>query len=738
MDFRVQGMDCSEEVSLLRRELSKVVGVYELHFEIIQARMTVEFDPGRTSVAAIQAAAAGVGLVCGPWEAGAQPDRIQRRVRVRRWLTALSLTFVAAGVALQASIHGGSLLSLLAHQSHSHDPNPGVVALFVLAIGTGFAPFVPRALMALRWARPDMNLLIGISITGACFLGEWMEGASLAFLFALAAEIESWSASRARQAVSGLFSASPEEATVLHGDHEHRVAASRVAAGDRVAVRPGERIPCDGEVAAGSSYVDQSLITGESVPVPKKAGSRVYAGTLNAGGYLEVVATGAAADTTVSRILRMVTESSQRRTKAEMFIERFVRWYTPAVFAVAFLVIGVPPLFFGGEWGHWFYQGMVVLLISCPCALVISTPVTMVSALASAARHGVLVKGGAFLEEAARLKAIVFDKTGVLTAGQPNVEAFLSIGGGDPDVALAKLAALESRSEHPLGRAILKFASERGIQAEAPAGFEALPGRGVQATLPDAVHWAGGMSMIEGHGAHLGKHSGEIAEWESNGFTVVVCGHDSVALAAVALSDRVRPEAQSALKRLRQAGIRRLAMFTGDSAAAAKAAAGLLPVDDVRAGLLPEDKAEAMRKYRREYGSVAMVGDGFNDAPAMAEASVAIALGPGATDLAMETADVVLMAADLNRLPFLVLHARRAARVIRQNVGVALGLKLAFLVAAAMGSATLWMAVAADMGGTLLVTLNGLRLLRAREDESSLTTPMPGCTAGDGLKPFAG
>jgi Cd2+/Zn2+-exporting ATPase len=711
MDFRIQGMDCAEEVSLLRRELSKVVGVYELHFEIIQARMTVEFDPGRTSVAAIQAAAARVGLGCEAWDAGAQPDRVQRRVIVRRWLTAASLIFVVAGAVLQATGHGGGFMSVLAHQSHSHDPNPGVVALFALAIAAGFAPFVQRAFISLRSVRPDMNLLVGISITGACIVGEWMEAASLAFLFALAAEIESWSASRARQAVSGLFSASPQEASVLHGDHEHRVPASRVVAGDRVAVRPGERIPCDGEVAAGESYVDQSLITGESVPVPKKVGSRVYAGTLNSGGYLEVVATGAASDTTVSRILRMVTESSQRRTKAELFIEKFVRWYTPAVFGAAFLVIGVPPLFFGQAWGHWFYQGMVVLLISCPCALVISTPVTMVSALASAARRGVLVKGGAYLEEVARLKAIVFDKTGVLTAGQPSVEAFIPIGGGDPDLALARLASLEARSEHPLGRAILKYAGERGIQAQPTAGFEALPGRGVQAALTDAVHWAGGMNMIESHGVNLDGHGSEIEEFEARGCTVVVCGHDNVALAAVALSDRVRPEARLALQRLRKLGIRRLSMFTGDSAAAAAA---------VRAGLLPEGKAEAMRDCRREYGSVAMVGDGFNDAPAMAEASVAIALGPGATDLAMESADVVLMAADLNRLPFLVLHARRAARVIRQNVSVALGLKLAFLAAAAMGSATLWMAIVADMGATLLVTLNGLRLLRTREELTSL------------------
>jgi Cd2+/Zn2+-exporting ATPase len=612
---------------------------------------------------------------------------------------------------LQKLLIGGDLLELLAHHGHRHETPIAVVVLFVLSILTGFAPFARKAWASLRAARPDMNLLVGISIAGACVLGEWVEGASLAFLFALAAEIEGWSASRARQAVSGLFTASPDEASVVHGDHEHRVPVSRLKVGDRVVVRPGERIPCDGEVVAGASFVDQSLITGESVPVPKKQGSAVYAGTLNTGGSLDIIATRAASDTTVSRILRMVTESSQRRTKAELFIERFVRWYTPAVFAVAFLVIGIPPLLLGGEWGHWFYQGMVVLLISCPCALVISTPVTMVSALASAARNGVLVKGGAYLEEVARLKAIAFDKTGVLTLGEPGVERFFALGGADPDAALARLAALEARSEHPLGRAILKFAAGRGISVEAPERFEALPGRGVQAAVADVVDWAGGMNMIESRGIRLGAHSTELDELEAAGCTIVVCGHDSVAMAAVALTDRVRPEAAEALNWLHREGIRPLALLTGDSPAAARAAVRSLPFDDVRSGLLPEDKAAAVAEFKK-LGPVAMIGDGFNDAPAMAEASVAIAMGPNSTDLAVESADVVLMTADLMRIPFLINHARRAARVIRENVALALGLKLIFLAAAATGTATLWMAIAADMGATLLVTLNGLRLLR--------------------------
>lgn len=715
IDFRVHGMDCSEEVSLLRRELSKVKGLYELHFEIIQARMTVEFDPELTSVSAIQAIVARAGLRCEPWDSESGAAGAVPKFNYRRWLTAASFLFLAAGAAVSAVFHGAGFLHLLAHHNHDHKLHADVVALFALAIAAGFAPFAKKAWASLRAFRPDMNLLVGISICGACLLGEWMEGATLAFLFALAAEIESWSASRARQAVSGLFSASPKEAAVLHGDHEHRIPASDVKSGDRVAVRPGERIPCDGEVTRGESYVDQSLITGESVPVPKQPGSVVFAGTLNSGGYLEVRATRAASDTTVSRILRMVTESTLRRTRAELFIEKFVRIYTPAVFALALMVIGIPPLLLGGDWGHWFYQGMVVLLISCPCALVISTPVTVVSALASAARHGVLIKGGAYLEEAARLKTMVFDKTGVLTAGQPSVVAFMAVDGADPDTALARLAALESRSEHPLGRAILAYAGERGIAPAAAEGFEALPGRGVTAAVEDRLHWAGSVRMMETLGLQAASYRDKIDALEANGCTVVLCGHETEALAAVALSDEVRPEAAHALNALRKAGLKRLAVLTGDSEAAARFATAGLPLDDIRTCLLPEDKAEAIRAYKRLHGPVAMVGDGFNDAPAMAEANVAIAIGPNATDLAVESADIVLMTADLNRLPFLITHARRAARVIRENVAIALGLKLAFLAAAALGSATLWMAIAADMGATLLVTLNALRLLRVKK-----------------------
>ncbi|MBE0656304.1 MAG: cation-translocating P-type ATPase [Bryobacteraceae bacterium] len=713
--FRVHGMDCSEEISLLRRELSKVKGLYELHFEIIQARMTVEFDPGLTSVSAIQSVVAGAGLSCEPWDSESAAAGAGPKLNYRRWLTAASFLFLAAGAAVNAIFHGAGLLHLLAHQSHDHELHADVVALFALAIAAGFAPFAKKAWASLRAFRPDMNLLVAISIFGACLLGEWMEGATLAFLFALAAEIESWSASRARQAVSGLFSASPKEASVLHGDHEHRIPASKVKSGDRVAVRPGERIPCDGEVTRGESYVDQSLITGESVPVPKLPGSLVYAGTLNSGGYLEVRATRAASDTTVSRILRMVTESTQRRTRAELFIERFVRIYTPAVFGLAFLVIGVPPLLLGGDWSHWFYQGMVVLLISCPCALVISTPVTMVSALASAARHGVLIKGGAYLEEAARLKVMVFDKTGVLTAGQPSVVEFMAVDGDDPDTALARLASLESRSEHPLGRAILAYANQRGIVPVAAGAFEALPGRGVTASVDDRLYWAGGVRMMETLGLQSASYRDKIEALEADGCTVILCGHEQEAFAAVALSDAVRPEARNALESLHRMGVKHLAVLTGDGDAAARSATAGLPLDDIQTRLLPEEKAAAIRVYQRLHGPVAMVGDGFNDAPAMAEANVAIAMGQSATDLAVESADIVLMTADLNRLPFLIVHARRAARVIRENVAIALGLKVVFLAAAALGSATLWMAIAADMGATLLVTLNGLRLLSAKK-----------------------
>lgn len=718
-------MDCAEEVSLLRRSLSQVAGIRELHFDVFQARMQVDYDPGMVDEKRIAQAVAATGMRAMPWaeEGVAEDSEWDRHRRTLTWISGFTLL---AGMLWQGLESGRLVETLLAHQ-HSHDGGghhhhavpAGVMVLYAAAIIAGAIHALPKAWASLRAVRPDMNLLVVLSLLGASFLGEWTEAATLSFLFSLAVWLESWSMTRARDAIARLMQVAPPVAQVVHGEgegeHEHQTPVDRVAPGARIRVKPGDRIPCDGEVMRGESMVDQALITGESVAVAKGPGDEVFAGTINESGMLEIRVTRAAADTTLARMVRMVEESQARRAPSERFVEKFTRYYTPAVFLLAFSVMVLPPLFAGGAWAAWFYQGMVVLLISCPCALVISTPVSVVAALTSAARHGVLVKGGAFLEEAARVRAIAFDKTGILTGGRPEVREMVEVNGKPGREVLARLMGLEQASEHPVAKAILRYGAEQGLSGGAMETFRVLSGRGAEASTAEGVFWAGGMRMvtertrshetIEAHARRMG----------SAGETVVVCGLDEEPWAVLSLGDPVRGEAAEVIAELKSIGVEHMVMLTGDHEETARAVASQTGVADVRAGLLPEEKARAVAELLRQHGHVAMVGDGVNDALALSRASLGITLGRQGTDIARESADVVFMANDLSRLPFLLRHSRRTLNVIKQNIGLALALKAGFLVAAMAGVATLWMAVLADMGATFLVTFNGLRLLHAGE-----------------------
>jgi Cd2+/Zn2+-exporting ATPase len=429
---------------------------------------------------------------------------------------------------------------------------------------------------------------------------------------------------------------------------------------------------------------------------------------------LDVRTTRTAGETTLARIVRMVEHAQQRRAPSEQFVERFARIYTPAMLLLALAVATVPPLAGYGLWSAWFYQAMVILLISCPCALVISTPVSVVAALASAARNGVLVKGGAYLEEAARLRAIAFDKTGVLTGGHPEVRRLMPVNGHSERLILERLAALESASSHPVARAVVKYAQERGIHAPAAVSFQALQGRGAEAEIGGVSFWAGSLRMAEEKGLASPALRALAEAPQRAGETVMICGAGGEPWAVVGLHDPPRAEAREALARLRRLGVEHISMLTGDNPAAAARAAAELGIADYQAGLLPEDKARAVAALRQRHRHAAMVGDGVNDARAMSESTLGIALGAEKVDAVLETADVLFLNGGLSRLPFLLQHARRTVAVIRQNVALALGLKAVFLALALAGSATLWMAVAADMGATILVIFNGLRLLRAR------------------------
>jgi Zn2+/Cd2+-exporting ATPase len=479
-----------------------------------------------------------------------------------------------------------------------------------------------------------------------------------------------------------------------------------------VLVRPGDKVPLDGRVTTGESHVNQAPVTGESLPVHKGPGDEVFAGTINGRGAIDVEVTRLRGDSTIARIIHLVERAQSQRAPSQTFVDRFARVYTPSVLAIAVIVALLPPLLFDGDWSTWFYRSLVLLVISCPCALVISTPVSIVSALAAAARKGVLIKGGARLEELARVRCVAFDKTGTLTRGQLHVSEVIGFDGVPRTDVLTIAAALESRSEHPIGQAIVKRAIAEGLAVGSATGFQALPGSGAEAIVGGVPVLAGNARLLRERGIETSRVDEAIAKIAGDTRSAVFVVRDGVLIGAIAVGDQAREVARESLDLLRGQGIESIAMLTGDHVAPATALGRALGVDDIRADLLPGDKAAAVRELRDKYGTLAMVGDGVNDAPALATADVGIAMGAAGSAAALETADVALMADELPKISYAVRLSKATARNIRVNIGFSLALKAAFLVMAIAGAATLWMAVAADMGASLLVIANALRLLR--------------------------
>ncbi len=713
VDYRIEGLDCADEVAALKRAVGPLVGGAErLGFDVLSAKMTV---PAGSDSAQVIAAVASTGMKATEWRTGGSEAPATAR-RAKAWLTAASGLFTAAGFALHAFASGGALAALdlgqlegvAAHQV------PWVAKLAYLAAIVAGGWFVaPKAWLALRHLRPDMNLLMTIAVLGAIAIGEWFEGATVAFLFMLSLALEAWSVGRARRAVEALMELSPPLVRQIGADGvEREVEAASLMPGARFRVRPGERIALDGRVIAGGSEVDQSPITGESVPVAKAAGDELFAGTINGRGALEVESTKSAGATTLARILRSVEEARSRRSPSEQWVERFARVYTPVVLALAGAVALLGPLLLGWTWGDSLYRALALLVIGCPCALVVSTPVAVVAALAAAARHGVLIKGGRFVEEPGRLVTVALDKTGTLTRGRPTVIEVVPLAEHNEEELMARAAALEAQSEHPIAHAIRARGAELGIVAPAVESFEILPGQGATGLIGGRLFWIGSHRYLESRGEETPEVHERIEALSASGHTVVVIGNESHVCGLVALADEVRPGAREAVKALFELGIRRVVMLTGDHAPTALAVARACGIDEVRSELLPEEKLSAIEALVAEDGHVAMVGDGVNDAPALARATVGIAMGAAGTDAAIETADVALMSDDLSRLPWLVAHSRSTLRIVRQNIGFALAVKAAFVILTFAGQASLWAAIAADMGATLVVVANALRLLR--------------------------
>ena len=708
--FIIRNMDCPTEEALIRKRLGSVQGIGKLAFNLMDRRLTVTHtlsdeqpiidalrEIGMNAVPAPQAQMD----VCSNGETDA--PAVSRKI----W----AMMAVSGTAALTAEILAWS---------GAAENSPTVIALALFSIATGGFSTLRKGWIALKTFTLNMNFLMSVAMIGAISIGEWPQAAVVIFLFALAELIETLSLERAKNAIRGLMAMTPETATVRLDSGEWReVAASEVGVGQTVRIKPGERIPLDGVVTAGGSSVNQAPITGESIPVMKDEGDPVFAGTLNERGVLEFRVTANKGNTTLARIIRSVQEAQGQRAPTQRFVDQFARYYTPAVVVFAVLVAAVPPLLFGAAFEPWFYKALVMLVIACPCALVISTPVTVVSGLAAAARQGILVKGGVHLENGRLLKAVALDKTGTLTHGRPVVTDVIPLVEQPADALLQLAASVDAHSEHPVAAAIVSAWQTPADESEVPRVllpatlFESLTGRGAKAIVGGCLYYVCNHRQVEELGI-CGAHVETVLKrLEEQGKTAVVLATEDNALCVIGVADTLRGHSAEAIRQLHALGVASV-MLTGDNQTTANAIAAQVSIDDARGNLLPEDKLAVIDELIRSYGKVGMVGDGINDAPALAKASIGFAMGTAGTDTAIETADVALMDDDLRKLPHFIQISRDTFRVLRQNIALAIGIKAIFFVLALAGKATLWMAVFADMGASLIVVFNGMRLLQVR------------------------
>lgn len=692
--FRIDGMCCGEEAAILQRRLRPIDGIEDVAADVVGQRLHVKYDAAVLSTNVIVDAVSETGMRA--WLEHETP-LTPPSSRARGVLVAVSGASLVLGM-LNQWLGGGGLVS---------------IAAYVAAAITGGIFPGRRALASLRHLNFDINVLMLIAVVGAMLLGEWAEAGTVVFLFAIAQWLESRSMDRAREAIRALMDLTPDEARIRHHDHEEVVPVEGIDIGNVMLIRPGEKIPLDGEIVVGRSDVNQAPITGESLPIDKGPGDEVFAGTINGHGAIEVAVTRKRRDTTLARIIHLVETAQAQRAPSQQFIDRFARWYTPAVIALAVLIATVPPAF-GGSFDAWFYRALVLLVVSCPCALVISTPVSVVSALAGAARRGVLVKGGVHLERLAAVKVIAFDKTGTLTRARLRVTGVQPLDGVSEAELLATAASVEARSEHPIAAAIVAEARQRGLAFEPASNMRALPGLGAEGHVDGLGVLCGNVRLFRERqllDAHAQTSTDAIA---AGGASPVIVARDGRIIGFIGVADEPREVAADAIDFLHQQGISPVVMLTGDQEAAARAIAARLGIDEVRAGLLPHEKVAAVQELRRRYGSIAMVGDGVNDAPALAVSDVGIAMGAIGSDAALETADVALMTDELPKVAYAIRLSRATVRNIRVNIALSLILKAAFLALAVSGVATLWMAVIADTGTSLLVVANAMRLLRKR------------------------
>lgn len=697
VQYSIQNMDCPTEERLIRNMLEGIPGIVRLDFNLMNRVLSVHHR--LESQDSVHGALKSIGMQAEllRTDAPGSPDDDDGPMPASR-----KILLAVSGIAALAA-------EAIAWTTQS-ETSPLIIALAVISIATGGFPTLKKGWIALKSFTLNINFLMTLAVLGAVAIGQWPEAAMVIFLFAVAELIESMSLNRARNAVHGLMQLTPDVATMRDASGSWKtVSTESVPIGAVIRVKPGERVALDGTVSSGESTVNQAPITGESMPVDKRIGDAVYAGTINEHGVLDVQVTENAGNSTLARIVRVIEETQGNQAPTQRFVDTFARYYTPAVVAVAFLVAVVPPVFFGAPWMDWLYKSLVMLVIACPCALVISTPVTVVSGLTAAARRGILIKGGQFLEAGHRLKVIAMDKTGTITVGQPAVTSVHALGNKGKEEVLLLAASLNAHSDHPLARAVVKagppHSALRPVQQ-----FESLPGRGVKGKIGDTTYHLGNHRLLEGLGACSSSVEEILAALEDQAQTAIVLSSEEGPLGIIAVADVLRPKVSDAIRALNALGVTSV-MLTGDNKRTAQRISELVGITDFKGELLPENKLDEIRRLQSIHGAVGMVGDGVNDAPALAQAEIGFAMGAAGSDTAIETADVALMDDDLGKLPSFIQLSRATRRILVQNITLALGIKAVFFLLALGGMATLWMAVFADMGASLLVVFNGLRLL---------------------------
>ncbi|MBT2583228.1 heavy metal translocating P-type ATPase [Planococcus sp. ISL-109] len=689
--YRVDGMDCGACAATIEKHLSKNPAVQNVK---------VNFSTGKMQ---ILHTAQDEEIIQEVERAGFQASLVTKERKTEEKNKNRISTATLSGLLLAVGFFG-SFVGL---------SETLVTILYALAIIIGGYKPARSAYYAVKSKSLDMNVLMVSAAIGAALIGEWFEGATVVWLFALGNALQNRSIERTRESIRSLINLAPSEAIVKVGSQLISKPVEEVAIGDTIVVKPGEKIPLDGEVFSGASSVNQAPITGESMPVDKESGDSVYAGTINESGSLEVRVTKLVEETTIAKIIHLVEEAQEQKAPTQAFVDRFARVYTPIVFALALLVMVLPPLTGFGTWEEWLYKGLALLVVACPCALVISTPVAIVSAIGNAAKNGVLIKGGTFLEKAGAINAIAFDKTGTLTEGKPKVSEIVAVNGSEAE--LIRIArTIEEHSVHPIAKAIISYADEQQIPVKHGNSFKAIPGKGAQGVIEGIEYFAGNPKLFQEMNVSLSSVADSIQTLQNEGHTLIVVGTRTEILGIIGVADTIRSITVTAIQKLKEVGMEEMVMLTGDNKGTAKKIAAQTGVDRYFAELLPEDKVTAVKKLQQEGRKVAMVGDGINDAPALATADLGIAMGGAGTDTAMETADIVLMADNLEKLPHTIKLSRKALTIIKQNVWFSLLTKVAALLLIFPGLLTLWMAVLADTGAALLVILNSMRLLRQK------------------------